>query len=272
MENERHNYTLQWVNKLAISASQNFDVSISRKFLSTQNIRFDNFGEKWAGSFKKLDFAIAWENDTGDTDIHTIIEVGVSQSKKQLRKVMKTYFERAPQISRVILIDVIETPKYVQPENFDINQLKNVKTTEFRIDSEQGPVWYKGTQWIGHNTISWEVWERDLKSGDPIQIFEATIIPNASGSELPFFKIPTKIADNIEAVTVKPADIDHLRHLLRMAIRDEAKWRMGKYVKDRRDKANETANLARQKEEADKSKQKANEERAKRAQRCPRGD
>ena len=121
---------------------------------------------------------------------------------------------------------------------------------------------------MGHNSISWEVWERCPKKGDPVQIFEKTIIPNDNGSQLPFFEIPTRIADNTEAVTVKPADIDYLWYdRLRDALIDEAMWRMKKYVRARRKEANEAANIARKKEETVKNRQKTNEGRAKRAQR-----
>jgi hypothetical protein len=272
MESMRHGHILGWVNQLATFAQQNFDTSISRKFKTIQNIGVRDFKGKWDGSFRKPDFVIAWRKDSGGIDIHTIVEVGVSQSQNQFREVMEMYFEGLPQISRVILIDIIEAPQYVQPKNFDIDELKNLNSTEFQVASNQGPVWYKGIQWVGHNTNSWEVWERDPKMGDPVQIFKTTIIPNDSGFQLPFFEIPTWIADNIEAVTVKSADIDHLwSNDLRDAVIEEAKWRMRGYVSERSKQADETAHIARQEEEAEKKKQKANEERAKRA-RHRRGD
>ena len=272
MESMRHGHILGWVNQLATFAQQNFDTSISRKFKTIQNIGVRDFKGKWDGSFRKPDFVIAWRKDSGGIDIHTIVEVGVSQSQNQFREVMEMYFEGLPQISRVILIDIIEAPQYVQPKNFDIDELKNLNSTEFQVASNQGPVWYKGIQWVGHNTISWEVWERDPKMGDPVQIFKTTIIPNDSGLQLPFFEIPTWIADNIEAVTVKSADIDHLwSNDLRDAVIEEAKWRMGGYVSERSKQADKTANIIRQEEEAEKKKQKANEELAKRA-RHRRGD
>lgn len=272
MEGMRHNHVVKWVNKLATLAEQNFDTSISRKFRSIDNVRLGYSKGEWNGSFRKSDFAIAWQMDGGGTDIHTIVEVGSSQSRNQLREVAKIYLEGAPQTSRVILIDLVETPKYVQPTNLNIDELKNIKSTEFQVDSDQGPVWYKGIRWVGHNTISWEVWERDPKNGNPVQIFETTMVPNDGRSQLPFFEIPSRIADNVKAVTVKPADIDHLWHdLLRDAIIDEGVWRMDEYVRERRKEADEAAKIARQKEEADEKKKKANEERAKRAQR-QRGD
>ena len=142
MEGMRHGHILQWVNNLASLAQQNFDTSISRKFKSIHNIGLRDFKDKWNGSFRKPDFVIAWKKDGGGTDVHTIIEVGSSQSNNQLREVMRLYLEGLPQISRVILIDIIEAPKYVQPKNFNIDELKNVKNTEFQVDSEQGPVCY----------------------------------------------------------------------------------------------------------------------------------
>ncbi|KAF7506441.1 hypothetical protein GJ744_011795 [Endocarpon pusillum] len=253
MESMRHCHILGWVNQLATFAKQNFDTSISRRFKTIPNIGVRDFKGKWEGSFRKADFVIAWRKDGGGIDIHTIVEVGVSQSQNQFREVMEMYFEGLPQISRVILIDIIEAPQYVQPKNFDIDELKNLNSTEFQVASNQGPVWYKGIQWVGHNTISWEVWERDPKMGDPVQIFKTTIIPKDSGFQLPFFEIPTWIADKIEAVTVKPADIEHLwSDDLRDAVIEEAKWRMGGYVSERSKQADETANIARQEEEAEK--------------------
>ena len=265
-EGKRHAHSVSWVTELAILAKHNLDISISEKIFFASADTLCGFKGKWTGSSKNPDFLIAWE-DNGGTEMHTVVEVGASQSEESLHEVMELYLKGAPQVFRVILINITETPKYRGPNNFDIDELKNIEKAGIQVDSEQGPVWYKGIQWVGHNTISWEVWERDPKSGDPVQIFEATIVPNDSGSQLPFFEIPTRIAYDVKPVTVKPADVDNLWHRrFRVAIKDEAVRRMEDYVYRRTEKAEEAAHTVRQKQKADEKTKKADAERAERAQ------
>ncbi len=264
MSGQRHGYILDWLHKVAVSASLTLDPWICRRVFFINNTKFYQFEGEWDGSLKFPDFTVAWRNDVDGPDLHTVVEVGCSQSRDSLLEVRDAYLRGMPSLSRFICINIIETPEYVSPKNIDIDELREVKIKAIQSDSDKGSAWYKGIQWVGETTISWEVWERDPTSGEPVQVFEATVDPNDSEGRLPFFEIPRIMALGVEAVTVKPADI---HDFWQMAIKEEAKLRIWEYVADVEKRRKSAADIAEQKDEATKTRQKRNEERTERWER-----
>ena len=114
-------------------------------------------------SLRAPEFGVALKEDVDSLKIHTLVEVNSSQSQDKMLEVMNFYLKGAPTVSRVILINITEGPKYKAPKRIDLN----IDKTECRCASNQGPLWYKDIQWVGQITISWDVWERDPISGKP---------------------------------------------------------------------------------------------------------
>ena len=218
MNGKRHSRVLSWVIQLACLALIEFDSRIRSKVQFVFNEEFDEFEGPWKGSLREPEFGVAWKENVDPSELHTLVQVNSSQSQNKMLEVMNSYLKGAPTVSRFILINITEAPKYKTPKKVDLNEFKTIDKTEFKCDSNQGPLWYKGIQWVGRITISWNVWERDSISGKPRQICEASIIPPDYESRLPFtkilpfFMVPTTIAPGAKAVTIKPADIDLLWH------------------------------------------------------------
>jgi hypothetical protein len=241
------------------------DSSIQERLVIIRGEDWEEFQGEWEESRVEPDLGIAWIKDGGRGELDTVVEVGVSQSRESLLDLRDLYLNGTSKISRFVFVNIITDPEYRSPEELDIDELKNIQEADFQFDSDQGPLWYKGVQWVGKSTLVWEIWERSLKNGEPTQIFAAPIDPNDSETRLPFFKVPITIAPNAEAVTVNSADIHKLwDHRWKSTIMREAVLRMRRYVRDVNRRRNHAADLAEQKAEAAKKRQEANEERAER--------
>ena len=229
MTGKLHSRVLCWVIRLACLALIEFDSRIRSKVEFVFNEEFDEFEGPWKGSLREPEFGVAWKDDVDSYALHTLVQVKSSQSQNKMLEVMNSYLRGAPTVSRFILINITEAPRYKSPKKIDLNEFKTIDKTEFKCDSNQGPLWYKGIQWVGRITISWNVWERDPVTGEPKQICKASIIPADCGSRapftkiLPYFMVPTTIAPGAKAVTIKPADINLFWHeRLRIAVAAEA--------------------------------------------------
>jgi hypothetical protein len=190
-------------------------------------------------------------NDVDGLVLRTVVEVGRYQSKDRLLEVRDAYFQGAPDLSRFIFINIIETPKFRCPKDIDIDELKKAKVADFQLDSIQGPLRHMGVQWVGKTTFSWEVWERSSTTGKVRKTIHATLDPQNSESRLPFVEIPATIAADVEAITIKQSDIQNLwNEFLERAVRAEAMRRMVDYVKSADKRTNIAANIAEEKEPA----------------------
>ncbi|KAK5441433.1 hypothetical protein LTS15_011265 [Exophiala xenobiotica] len=242
MPGTRHARTIDWLSDVA---KQKVDSLLRKRLVTMRSEDWDEFQGEWEESLMEPDLGISWREDDFGDELHTVVE-GTSK------------------VSRFVFVNIITDPEYRSPKELDIDELKIIHKADFQLDSDQGPLWYKGVQWVGKSTLFWEVWERSLDNGEPTQIFSATIDPNDSETQLPFFEIPTTIAPNAKAITVNSADIHELwNDRWKHAIIKEAVLRMRKYVRDVYRRRKYAADLAEQKDEAVKKRkrQEANEER-----------
>ncbi|OAL30162.1 hypothetical protein AYO20_08878 [Fonsecaea nubica] len=262
MPGRRHGRIIEWLGDVA---KQKLDSSVRHKLciIRGEDIVFQG---EWGGSHKEPDLGIAWIKDVGGTDLHTVVEVGVSQSRQSLLNLRDLYLRGTSHVSRLILVDLVTDPEYTSPVGLDIRELRAIDRADFQLDSDQGPLWYKGVKWVGKSTLVWEVWERNLDhGGEPTQIFSATIDAGDCETRLPFFEIPATTATGIEAVTIAPADLHEIwQHWWKHAIIDEAVRRMGRYVENVTKRRNNAAELVKQEDEAAK-REEANKERTERA-------
>ncbi|KAH0830052.1 hypothetical protein FOPE_10471 [Fonsecaea pedrosoi] len=261
----RHGRIIGWLNDVA---KEKLDSAVRHKLCIIRGEDIDFEGE-WGGSYKEPDLGIAWNEDVGGTNLHTVVEVGVSQSRQSLLNLRDLYLKGTSHVSRLILVDLVTDPEYTSPVDLDIRELRAIDKADFQLDSDLGPLWYKGVKWVGKSTLVWEVWERNLDhGGEPTQIFSATIDAGDRETRLPFFEIPANIAPGIEAVTIAPADLYKIwQHWWKHAIIDEALSRMRRYVANVTIRRNNAAELVKQEDEAAKKREKANKERAERAHR-----
>ncbi len=254
MPGKRHACIIQWLHRLVITK---LSLLIQTKIDVSPGLNWIFFKGKWRGSKKVPDLGIAWVEDVGGHKLHTVVEVGVSQSRESLLDLRDLYLKGDSDVSRFVFINVITTPKYRSPKDFDVDQLQTFQKADFQLESDQGPLWYKGIQWVGKTTLVWEVWERHLENGEPTQVLQATIDPNNSDTQLPFFEIPTTIATDIDAITINSMDISELWCCLwKHAIIDEAMFRMMSYMENMNRRQKCTAGMVEQKDEAAKKETK----------------
>lgn len=235
-------------------------------FLSQDD--FYEFEGLWEGSLKQPDFAVLWKHGRNEFIINTIVEVGCSQTRESLLACRDTYLEGVPSLSRFISLNVIENPRYAAPKKIelDIAKLKNIDNSTIQVDSIEGPIRYEGIQWVGKNTFSWEVWERNAIDGKPQRVFAAAFDPDDNeGRQLPFFEIPTTIAADIEGITITPADLQLFwEDFLDSAVVREAKRRMINYMRHEMKRRKNEEDTLKAKNDAATKKQIANMERSER--------
>ncbi|EXJ76957.1 hypothetical protein A1O3_10114 [Capronia epimyces CBS 606.96] len=267
MSGRRHAILVDWVIERAVLAKHGLEPAIRQRFQVTSNLEFGEFEGEWDGSMKTPDILLEWVQDQDrGFKAHTIVEVASSQTKDALIKLVHDYLSGSPDISRVVLLDITEDPAYRSPDNIGAQGLKDVQAADLHCESDQGPVWHNGVQWVGRTTISWEVWERHAVTGEPECLFSTTFVPEHNGSPLPFFEIPSTIATGVQPVTVQAADVEILRNtLLKPAIYGEARRRMRKFIKKEAQIADNAAKAAEQETHAEE-RERANQERAARQQ------
>ncbi|OAP53853.1 hypothetical protein AYL99_11875 [Fonsecaea erecta] len=261
IQGARYTFIIQWLTTIALSK---LNPSIVGK-LYLVGSGDEVFESEWKWSTKQPDLAIAWNDNGPGYELHTVIEVGVAQPYNSLLDVRDMYLKGTSTVSRFVLVNITTDPEYRSPKGFNIDELDNIRKEDFQLDSNQGPLWYKGVQWIGKSTLLWEVWERGSNNGKPKRVFSVTIDPEDNNTELPFFEIPATIATGTNTVVITPTDIntlfaDRFKHL----IVQEAYTRMLRYVKNVKESRQYTADLARRKDEVDEKRSKANKERTER--------
>ncbi|OAP54125.1 hypothetical protein AYL99_11660 [Fonsecaea erecta] len=261
MQSPRHGYIIEWLHDIA---EAKLDLPTRRKLFLSCGVNDTDFQGEWQWSEKQPDLAISWNENNIGTQLDTIIEVGVSQTYNSLLHVRDMFLKGLPEVSSFVSVNILEDPRYRSPKDLNIDEPDNIQKADFQLDADQGPLCYKGVQWMGKSTLSWEVWERGA-DGEPKQIFSATVDPSDRETELPFFEIPATIATGTKPVTVTSTDLDELyTSRLKYGIIDEARVRMSRYIKNVRGKRKLAADLAERKDEAEKKRSKATEERTER--------
>ncbi|OAG38283.1 hypothetical protein AYO21_07509 [Fonsecaea monophora] len=252
----RHGRIIGWLGDVA---KEKLDSAVRHKLCIIRGEDIDFEGE-WEGSHKEPDLGIAWIEDVGGTALHTVVEVGVSRSRQSLLNLRDLYLKGTSDVSRLILVDLVTDPEYTSPVDLDIRELWAIDRADFQLDSDLGPLWYKGVEWVGKSTLVWEVWERNLDhGGEPTQIFSATIEAGDCETRLPFFEIPATTATGIEAVTIGPADLRVIwQHWWKHAIIDEALNRMCSHARNANRRGNKAAELAGEKDKSAKKREEAN--------------
>ena len=133
------------------------------------------FGGRYAGSNKTPDFAVEFENAKGDVETKFVLEVGFSETYKELVQDAKMWLEGRGDVCVFVLANVEETPKYRCPvghfDNEDFEQLglpgfTELRTSDFNLEGEYGPATCKGLVWVGQiSAVSIEIWKRDAVTG-----------------------------------------------------------------------------------------------------------
>jgi hypothetical protein len=229
-----HGYAQTWVVTAAHDAARDslHDLSAHAKLIMYSDAHSNEFEREWKDSWEMPDLRIIWD-DAEAKDAETVVEIGDSQSRDSLLRVKDALLQGTSVVERVLLMNFVEDPPYRRPkfEDVDVSQLQSVHKKEVECLSESGPVRYKGVQWVGTTTVTWEVWERAAVSGDGSQqVFKASLMPWDGQTTFPLCPVPSTIAPNVEPFSIPPLQMKLFQMQWQRALVEKAMVRMGSYV------------------------------------------
>ncbi|OAP53841.1 hypothetical protein AYL99_11964 [Fonsecaea erecta] len=174
----RHQAFVGFLTELAYKAKFAMTPTLAAKILINSNsaIPVDQ------SSQKQPDFHIDWIKSQDDSRTHTIVEVGVSQTLKDLRNLVPLYMDGDLNIQRVILIKFTEKPTFTCPKSIQDSQV-------FRIDEITGAIWCGNVKIIGETEVLWEIWERDTTGIAEMTFQETFAFGQIPSRKLPFLMI-----------------------------------------------------------------------------------
>ncbi|OAP53974.1 hypothetical protein AYL99_11854 [Fonsecaea erecta] len=150
----------------------------------------------YAESEKQPDILIQWHKSVIGVHAHTIVEIGLSQSLDDLQDLARFWLNGDTHIQRVVLIDIIETPKFdLHTKASQIENLPCFKdpTQKFQRDESTGAISFAGFTAVGESMIIWEAWERDATGVPQSTFHEAFSFGEIPSKDLPFFTIARNV-------------------------------------------------------------------------------
>ncbi|KAI9779347.1 MAG: hypothetical protein M1839_007455 [Geoglossum umbratile] len=130
--------------------------SLRTRIYISGNQEYCGFGGRYTGSNKTPDFAVEFEDAKGDVETKFVLEVGFSETYKELVQDAKMWLEGRRDVCVFVLANIEETPKYRCPvrhfDDEDFEQLglpgfTELRTSDFNLEDEYGPATCKGFVW-----------------------------------------------------------------------------------------------------------------------------
>lgn len=119
------------------------------------------FIKAYWGSHKIPDMAVVVNGNNNKDIPRVVFEVGLSESYKHLEQSARLWVEGGEGVKECIIIKIHETPRYRSPsvDNIDFPASYPVEQSDFKSESEFGPVIYKDRRWTGTITAAFaETW------------------------------------------------------------------------------------------------------------------
>ncbi|KAL7621358.1 hypothetical protein AAE478_008679 [Parahypoxylon ruwenzoriense] len=171
---------------------------------------FQSFRGRWSGSKKRPDLGLQVRNVNNVMELKWVLEVGFSETVKQLGNYIRLWLEGSSQVSMVTIVKFYETPSYRCPfpkdpiYNDNGEELDTLETLGIPPDTgdilgedvvfegEYGPATYKTLTWVGEISEIWmETWvpgadgkalqrgiAEDLIRADQIQLDFGDLLPH----------------------------------------------------------------------------------------------
>lgn len=120
-----------------------------------------SFIKPYWGSCKVPDMAVVVNGNNNEDIPRVVFEVGLSESYKHLKQSARLWVEGGEGVKECIIIKIHETQRYRSPsvDNIDFPADYPIKQSDFKSESEFGPVIYKGLRWTGTITAAFaETW------------------------------------------------------------------------------------------------------------------
>ena len=152
------------------------------------------------------DLTISEKNPQGTMQVIWVLEVGFSETYKELKKDMELIFKAEGRENiQCALVKITETPKYRCPISHEEEiDWKHPTPKDFHSQAEYGPISYEDRQWVGTiSNIFWETWKFDDKTNKIRQIGKRMVIHPAS----PTSKKPLPLIRFDQILSNPPANI-----------------------------------------------------------------
>jgi hypothetical protein len=152
-------------------AKSTLPASIRTKIHTIGNQDINGFKGQYKGSNKTADLGVEFQNAAGELEMKFVLEVGFSETYEDLVRDAKMWLDGNPEVCVFVLAKLEESPDYRCPvrhlDDEDFEQLEfpegsELRTLDFNLEGEHGPVIYKGLVWVGRISNAYmEVWKRD---------------------------------------------------------------------------------------------------------------
>ncbi|THC94127.1 hypothetical protein EYZ11_006376 [Aspergillus tanneri] len=185
-------------------------VNLRRQTQALFDEDFKSFGGQWSGSDKRPDLGIGVRNANNEMELKWVLEVGFSETYKQLKNDIRLWLEGSSEVSMVTIVKFCETPSYRCPfprdpiygddeEELDTLQalgipsdVREILKKDVVFEGEYGPATYKRLTWVGKISEVWmETWVRgadgkavqrgiaeDLMQADQVQLDFGDLLPH----------------------------------------------------------------------------------------------
>src|ERR1700754_4899130 len=104
MPGSKHARTIDWLSDVA---KQKVDSSLQERLVTIRCEDWEEFQGEWEESRMEPDLGISWIEDDGGDELHTVVEVGVSQSRQSLLDLRDLYLNGISKVSRFVFVNII---------------------------------------------------------------------------------------------------------------------------------------------------------------------
>lgn len=146
--------------------------AVRTRILVYANLDTNSFTGRYTGSQKRADLEVSLRDENGNRNVRLVLEVGFAESYEDLIRDAQLWLEGMRSVRVVVLAKYQESPPYKNPlseEDEETLQLKDasaVKSSEFTMQGEYGPITYVGFTWAGRISEAFiEIWRRHPTTG-----------------------------------------------------------------------------------------------------------
>ena len=139
------------------------------------------FAGAYDGSRKEPDVLFKYEGQDSNVLYTAVVEIGLTETYKELIDDVKLWIEGNRDIRTVILIKVEENPHYSSPTSkLEDNEVKDLGFPDYRDlrtsmvslkdpNKSFGPLQINNLVWVGEMGVFLEIWKRDTINGEAKQ-------------------------------------------------------------------------------------------------------
>lgn len=145
--------------------------SMRTSFKARTSQEYIGFRDNTSGTGKIPDLAVTFKLPNGNRELVLVLEVGFSQSWADVVRIATRWLEKTDEVKLVLIAKLTEKPTYSNPirnmtnkelQPLELKSAFEIKERDFELEGEQGPVTFRGVQWVGSISECYiETWGKD---------------------------------------------------------------------------------------------------------------